>query len=210
VLVYSLELFRGILPDEHYAYWELFVEACRLTELPSLTTTEITRIKDAWLAHNVSYIALYGHHNFLSKHHELSHEDARVETGPSHVTHCFMVTSADPTTLSPPLYSFSFATLSFAFSLSLSLLSLSSLALSLFLFHSLAPALALTLSSLCVSLFSSHSVSLFSLSPHSFSCLGCRPPLFRLIRAYRHSCGYITLCPTSPDGDAEWDRSKCE
>jgi hypothetical protein len=105
VLVYSLELFRGILPDEHYAYWELFVEACRLTELPSLTTTEITRIKDAWLAHNVSYIALYGHHNFLSKHHELSHEDARVETGPSHVTHCFMVTSAHPTTVFPsPLF----------------------------------------------------------------------------------------------------------
>jgi hypothetical protein len=145
VLVYSLELFRGVLPDEHYAYWELFVEACRLTELPSLTSTEITQIKDAWRAHNASYIALYGHQNFLSKHHELSHEDARIDTGPSHVTHCFMVTSADCITLSCvplPSTQFSFATLSllalFFLSLSLSR-SISSPALSLFLLSRLSP-----------------------------------------------------------------------
>jgi hypothetical protein len=94
--VYSLELFRGVLPAEHYAYWELFVEACRLTELPSLTGPEIILIRDAWHAHNDSFPALYEGHNFSPKHHELSHEDARVETGPSHVTHCFMVTSAHP------------------------------------------------------------------------------------------------------------------
>ena len=90
ILVYSVYALHGVLPENHYKAWVIFVESCRLFTLPIINHSQIERAHNLLVNYCKMFESLYGPENCSPNMHMSCHiKDCMFDYGPISSFWCF-------------------------------------------------------------------------------------------------------------------------
>jgi len=90
ILMYSLYSLHGVLPDNHYKCWCLFVDACRLLCLPVVSESQVNAAHTHLVNYCKTFESLYGSEYCSPNMHMACHlKDCMLDYGPLSSFWCF-------------------------------------------------------------------------------------------------------------------------
>ena len=90
ILIYSVYVLHGVIPDSHYKCWCTFVECCQLFCLPVITTDHVEKAHSLLMKFCISFESLYGKEFCTPNMHMSCHlKDCILDFGPLSSFWCF-------------------------------------------------------------------------------------------------------------------------